>query len=277
MAVYVDIFSATDADVFVQMILPSGALSGGAFVDQTTASWAGPRIADLASAQTFLVVAEITRVTPHYVRGRIVEPNGTIVTLGSQFDVAYQGSPGNEKIRPDVGGDPTADPSSTWCVCFQESFPTPAGEIEIACRASRGTGRCSGRCRPTSRRAAVRRSSRPTLDLEVERRRRLARRVAAGGIDLRRRDPRAVHPQGRDARRRTPSTSRRATRERLPTLRLEPARGQRTFVHLLHSLPERSTSGSDIAARGAGGRDRAPGREPEHDAGSRGHARPGRG
>jgi hypothetical protein len=134
MVVYDDIFSATDADVFVQMILPSGALSGGAFVDQTTASWASPRIADLASAQSFLVVAEITRVTPHYVRGRIVEPNGTIVTLGSQFDVAYQGSSGNEKIRPDVGGDPTSDPNSTWCVCFQESFPTPAGEIEIACR-----------------------------------------------------------------------------------------------------------------------------------------------
>ena len=134
MAVYVDIFSATDADMFVQMILPSGALSGGAFIDQTTASWASPRIADLASAQSFLVVAEITRVTPHYIRGRIVEPNGTIVTLSPQFDVAYQGSPGNEKIRPDVGGDPTADPNSTWCVCFQESFPTPAGEIEIACR-----------------------------------------------------------------------------------------------------------------------------------------------
>ena len=134
MVVYTDIFSATDADVFVQMILPSGALSGGGFIDQTTASWASPRIADLASAQSFLVVAEITRVTPHYVRGRIVEPNGTIVTLSSQFDVAYQGSVGNEKIRPDVGGDPTTDPNSTWCVCFQESFPTPPGEVEIACR-----------------------------------------------------------------------------------------------------------------------------------------------
>ena len=125
-AVYQENFSATDADVYVEAYTSSGGFIVLASVDVTGASWITPRIASLAAAQKFLVVAEVASTTPHGIRGRVVEPNGTIITSGLQFDIAVNNLP---NIAPDVGGDPTPTGASNWCVVYETDFSSTDKQI----------------------------------------------------------------------------------------------------------------------------------------------------
>jgi hypothetical protein len=125
-AVYQETFSATDIDVYVEAYTSSGGFIVLASVDVTGASWTAPRIASLAAAQKFLVVAEVASTTPHGIRGRVVEPNGTIITSGLQFDIAVGGIP---NVAPDVGGDPTPTGTSNWCVVYEADFSSTDKQI----------------------------------------------------------------------------------------------------------------------------------------------------
>ena len=183
MAVYSDIFSATDADVFVQMILPSGALSGGAFIDQRGVPGL-PRMRPRVSA-VFLSRLRSPR-TPTTPRPD-VSPTGP--SSPGRIRRRLPGLRGREEIRPDVGGDPPRI-RAPRCV-FSRGFRRPRRSRSRATRVARG-GRSSTMSTYRNRRRPTRQ---PThLDLEIERRRRLV--VAwQRGPDLQRNASRAAHPR----------------------------------------------------------------------------------
>jgi hypothetical protein len=131
LAVYEETYSATDTDVYARFLTPTGALSIGAYVDYTTNAWATPRVANLGWAHQFLVVGSVAPVAGGglKIQGRTVQPNGTIVTQGAQFDIS--GAEQGDKVNPDVGGDPySASPQGYYCVVWERRvpvlFPNPA-------------------------------------------------------------------------------------------------------------------------------------------------------
>ncbi|MCY2959258.1 MAG: hypothetical protein NTY35_03755 [Planctomycetota bacterium] len=130
MAVYEEVFSATDTDIVVKMLNSTGSLLVQSYVDSTSASWTKPRIANNGSAHVFLAVAERSSSNPKAVMGRTVAANGTIITVGSQFDLG--GSLPGDKLTPDVGGDPTTSGSTSFCVVFERTVA--AGDSEIGYR-----------------------------------------------------------------------------------------------------------------------------------------------
>ncbi len=121
-------FSATDSDILVRMLSPSGATLASGLVDVTTASWQRPRVADNGSAHVFLVVAERTSSTPRTPVGRIVQPNGTILTMGAQI-TTIGGSTALDQVTPDVGGDPSPSGTTGFCVVFEHVLSSSDSEI----------------------------------------------------------------------------------------------------------------------------------------------------
>lgn len=121
-------FSATDSDILVRMLSSSGATIANGSVDVTTASWQRPRVANNGSAHVFLVVAERTSSSPHTPVGRIVQPNGTILTMGSQI-TTIGGSTALDQVTPDVGGDPSPSGTTGFCVVFEHVLSGSDSEI----------------------------------------------------------------------------------------------------------------------------------------------------
>jgi hypothetical protein len=119
--VYEQVFSAADHDVYAMMYGATGTFIAQASVDVSGDSWVTPRIADLASAQKFLVVGGSTAASngAKTVRGRVLDPNGALLITDPQVSLSA-GLTGN-CILPDVGGDPSTT-SGTWCVVFQRDF-----------------------------------------------------------------------------------------------------------------------------------------------------------
>ncbi len=130
LAVYAETFSATDIDVFARLTNAAGLTISTAYVDASTASWTRPRVANNGAAHKFLVVAERTSSTPKAVMGRMVVPNGTILTVDPQFDIG--GSAAGDKMTPDVGGDPSTSGSTRFCVVFEHTLG--GGDSEIGFR-----------------------------------------------------------------------------------------------------------------------------------------------
>ena len=130
--VYETVFSASDHDIVAKMYSATGTLTATATVDASTLLWAAPRIAYLHGAQQFLCVAAVGTTGSRNIRGRTVEPNGTIITQGSQFTISDASA--GEKFRPDVGGDPYPFAGASWyCVVWEhavnESIPVPDHRI----------------------------------------------------------------------------------------------------------------------------------------------------
>jgi len=117
------VFSASDHDVIAKMYSATGTLIATASVDVTADSWVRPRIANLAFPHQFLVAAGVTASSngAKTVKGRTVQPNGTILTVNPQFSVS--GTLTGACIRPDVGGDPFQGPQAFYCVVFQQDTP----------------------------------------------------------------------------------------------------------------------------------------------------------
>jgi len=130
LAVYAETFSATDIDVFAKLTNATGQTISSAYVDASTASWTRPRVANNGAAHKFLVVAERTTSTPKAVMGRMVVPNGTILTVDPQFDLG--GSAAGDKTTPDVGGDPSTSGSTRFSVVFEHNLG--GGDSEIGFR-----------------------------------------------------------------------------------------------------------------------------------------------
>jgi hypothetical protein len=126
LAVYEQVYSGTDTDIYVQCRSASGALIAQTTIDFTTAGWHRPRIAWNGVLHNSLVVCEVTTVTPTAVKGRTVVPNGTILTTGLQLDLG--GPAAGNKRAPDVGGDP--HPSQGYfCVVFNREIDAQNGDI----------------------------------------------------------------------------------------------------------------------------------------------------
>lgn len=137
LAVYAQTFSATDIDVFAKSLTATGATIASGFVDFTGAAWTRPRVANSGLAHQFLVVAERSSSIPKAVMGRIVTPNGTLITMGAQFDVG--GSVGGDKLTPDVGGDPSTNAGSSFCVVFEQMITASDSEIGFRLVSAAGT------------------------------------------------------------------------------------------------------------------------------------------
>lgn len=127
-AVFEDVFSATDTDVRARSYTSNGAFIAEAAVDLSTASWNGPRIANNGSAHVFLVVAAVPNVLVINCRGRIVQPNGTLLTMGSVIN-AIEGSFSGEILTPDVGGDSSTSGSTNFCVVFERTISPTDSQI----------------------------------------------------------------------------------------------------------------------------------------------------
>jgi hypothetical protein len=120
-AVFEEEFSATDIDMRARMYSSTGLFLAEAGVDLSANSWKRPRIANNGSAHLFLVVAELTNVTPREVVGRIVQPNGTILTTGSVI-TGFGGSFPGDELTPTVGGDSSPSGSTFFCVAFERTL-----------------------------------------------------------------------------------------------------------------------------------------------------------
>lgn len=112
-------FSATDSDVYAQYLdgnlVPVGARLT---IDVTTTSWRQPRIASLASAATFLVVAQSStaNVAPFEGKARFVTGSSPIVQSPLPLF-----SPGYDVYALDVGGD-TSPTNGRFCVVAEIAF-----------------------------------------------------------------------------------------------------------------------------------------------------------
>lgn len=136
---YEQVFSATDHDVYAKMYGSTGSLLATASIDVTTNSWVAPRIADHASAHKFLVVAGQTASSggAKTVRGRIAQPNGTLLTTDPS--VSISGSLSGVCLAPDVGGDSNAASPGSWCVVFERQATASDRTIVYCLVSSAGT------------------------------------------------------------------------------------------------------------------------------------------
>lgn len=122
--VYEHVFSATDHDIVAKMYSATGVLITTANVDFTSDSWIGPRIASHLSAHRFLVVAGSTAASggAKTIRGRIVEANGTLLTMDPQIPVS--GVLSGDCVDPDVGGHGSASTPGSFCVVWERDIST---------------------------------------------------------------------------------------------------------------------------------------------------------
>jgi hypothetical protein len=117
--VYEETFAGnTDTDVYAVTFTNTGTPIGTVYVDLTTTAWSNPRVANLAAAQQFLVVSEITSTTPHTIMGLTIQPMGSYYLLSLQFVIASSAT--NAMVHPDVGGDPFPQQPSYYCVVYEE-------------------------------------------------------------------------------------------------------------------------------------------------------------
>lgn len=97
-------FSASDHDVYAQLIDFNGVLvaGSGAWVDATSSYWSLPRVANLSSLPRYLVVAQVG--APGTIRSIWGRARDAVTSsLGPQFPVS--GAEPGDKVFPDVGGD----------------------------------------------------------------------------------------------------------------------------------------------------------------------------
>lgn len=125
---FVNVYSATDYDVFVRMVSATGVLESTVTIDFTTVVWTTPAIANNNWTDRFLVVAATVQPSGIAdIRGRLVDAVSAS-TVADQFLI----SPADGAYRnlPDVGGDPFLG-SSFYCVVWQRSVSASAVSIEF--------------------------------------------------------------------------------------------------------------------------------------------------
>src|SRR5205085_11733367 len=85
LVVYEEAYSASDRDVFAQLLASDGTPLGGGYVDFTSLAWDHARCANLAVAQQFLVVAAVANGAAKTIQGRTVQA-GTLA-MGPQVPI----------------------------------------------------------------------------------------------------------------------------------------------------------------------------------------------
>ncbi|MBK8980512.1 MAG: hypothetical protein IPM29_31810 [Planctomycetes bacterium] len=132
-------FSATDWDVAAVRTDSSFNPIGAPFwIDYTTASWVGPRVACKLREGMSIVVAQVNSggVSPYWISGRRYEAVGSYRFLHPQFDIERQtmslGLPG-DSFRPDIGADPRQGIGPAYFTVVYEYHPI-GGNGDIVAR-----------------------------------------------------------------------------------------------------------------------------------------------
>jgi hypothetical protein len=122
-----EVFSATDADVRGEILDSTGTHvpSQFAYIDYTTQTWTAPMCANNNAADQFLVVAVRGASGSRAIWGRTRAAGS--VSMAPQFEISA-GSSG-EKVNPDVGGDPSPNGPSHYCVVWQRIFSSTDEDI----------------------------------------------------------------------------------------------------------------------------------------------------
>jgi hypothetical protein len=115
---YEETYSATDHDIYAQLLDGSGTTLFSGAVDFTTVYWGNPDIANNRAAGQFLVVAEFgsSASGQTMIWGR--QFDAVSLTMGPQFPISPNDRPG-QKFSPHVGGDPFPTGPSFYCVVWQ--------------------------------------------------------------------------------------------------------------------------------------------------------------
>lgn len=128
-------FAANDTDVYLQpldaQLAPLGAPR---VVDSSNLVWQQPSIANLNAYNRFLVVAQVSTddVAPYWIGGRVFDNTGTSVV--AQFDIEREGVAGHfqgDKLRPDVGGDPSLVQPTYFTVVWERDLSATDHDIHM--------------------------------------------------------------------------------------------------------------------------------------------------
>lgn len=113
------VFNQTDHDVWGEMFTLSGqpVAGSGAYIDYTPWYWYQAKVANNRHAAQFLVVATRSNFSEYEIYGRTRQAAST--TQGQEFRIST-GIRG--KDSPDVGGDPTDNPITYYCVVWEVTF-----------------------------------------------------------------------------------------------------------------------------------------------------------
>lgn len=113
-------FSATDHDTWSELFDVTNGfpiVGSGQYIDFTTSSWTGAKVANNRSQSQFLVVASRTSGASVEIWGRTREAESN--TQSSQFQIS---SGSGAKLAPDVGGDPFPGAAAWYCVVWERVF-----------------------------------------------------------------------------------------------------------------------------------------------------------
>jgi hypothetical protein len=116
--------TATDSNVFVMRVAAYGSGQGPlGTIDSSSTSWRRPRIANLASSDKFLVVAECDdAASAPWIGGRTVTNVSGNWVISAPLTIAksgQNGAPIGEYTAPDVGGDGAATGNGQWVVVYE--------------------------------------------------------------------------------------------------------------------------------------------------------------
>jgi len=141
--VYEETVTATDHDVYSQVISLTGVAGPGAYVDSSTTDWRGPSVGNLNAYDQFLVAGSVGNVvgfSSRIVRGRTTPATGP--TYGTVFNISTTVDSTGHKTNVSVGGDPFSGFPAYYCVAFEREWsPT---DHDILARLVTNTGTLVG-------------------------------------------------------------------------------------------------------------------------------------
>jgi hypothetical protein len=120
LAVYEEVATAGDGDVYYQVMNAAGSGMWGGYVNVNNASWTDVHCANLASATQFLAVAHVWGSGTDTIRGRTIEAD--IFSISGEFTIS--GGESGAKINPSVGGDPYPFAPAFYCVAYERIYDT---------------------------------------------------------------------------------------------------------------------------------------------------------
>jgi len=118
-----EVFSATDHDVYTELLDAAGVQIATAYVDESTEDWRSPRCANLPHAGQFFVVAAVDNYAgsaPSAIGGR--HTSASALAYGAKLLVAV--SANYPLIAPDVGADSRNSLNARYCVVFTQDVGT---------------------------------------------------------------------------------------------------------------------------------------------------------
>jgi hypothetical protein len=132
------VYSASDHDLYGELIDPNGSVYSGFYLDYSSTNWARPRCAHLTAGDRVLVVAEVGPSGARSVWCRAVQvgqPTAPVVT--NPVEISEPTAQG-EKFHAEVGGDPFPYTPSYFCVVYERGFA--ANDHDILARLVDGDG-----------------------------------------------------------------------------------------------------------------------------------------